>query len=122
MMHQVESPFTSNILEVRLPSKFRMLVIDRYTGVTDPLDHLEGYRSQMDLLDTQNAIKCKAFPITVAGSARIWFSRLRRNFISSFKELSRAFISHFIASKSRRSQPLISSPSDKRKAKVCEIM
>ena len=62
MMHQVESPFTPNILEVWLPSKFRMPVVDKYTGATDPLDHLEGYRSQMDLLDTQDASSDRGFP------------------------------------------------------------
>lgn len=45
MMHQEESPFTQEILKTRLPSKFRMPIINKYTEVGDPLDHLEGYRS-----------------------------------------------------------------------------
>lgn len=44
-----------------------MPVIDKYTGVGNPLDHLEGYGSQMGLLNTQDDIKCKAFPTTLAG-------------------------------------------------------
>ena len=39
---------------------------------------------------------CKAFPTTLKGPARIWFSRLTPNSISSFKELSTQFVSHFI--------------------------
>ena len=39
---------------------------------------------------------CRVFPTTLRGSARIWFSRLTPNSISSFKELSAQFASHFI--------------------------
>ena len=39
---------------------------------------------------------CKAFPIMLKGLARIWFSRLTPNSISTFKELSAQFASHFI--------------------------
>ena len=39
---------------------------------------------------------CRAFPTTLKGPARIWFSRLMPNSISAFKELSAQFTSHFI--------------------------
>ena len=39
---------------------------------------------------------CRAFPTTLRGLVRIWFSRLTPNSISSFKELSAQFASHFI--------------------------
>ena len=39
---------------------------------------------------------CKAFPTTLRGVARIWFSRLTPNSINTFKELSAQFTSHFI--------------------------
>ncbi|XP_065630950.1 uncharacterized protein LOC136068151 [Quercus suber] len=39
---------------------------------------------------------CRAFPTTLKGSARVWFSRLTPNSISTFKELSAQFTSHFI--------------------------
>ncbi|XP_065635448.1 uncharacterized protein LOC136070057 [Quercus suber] len=39
---------------------------------------------------------CRAFPTTLKGPARIWFSRLTPNSISTFKELSAQFITHFI--------------------------
>ena len=41
-------------------------------------------------------IMCRAFPTTLKGPARIWFSRLTPNSISTFKELSAQFASHFI--------------------------
>ena len=39
---------------------------------------------------------CRAFPTTLRGLARIWFSRLMLNSISTFKDLSAQFASHFI--------------------------
>ena len=39
---------------------------------------------------------CRAFPTTLKGTARIWFSRLTPNSINTFKELSTQFTSHFI--------------------------
>ena len=39
---------------------------------------------------------CRVFPTTLKGPTRIWFSRLTPNSISTFKELSAQFASHFI--------------------------
>ena len=39
---------------------------------------------------------CRAFPTTLRGATRIWFSRLTSNSINTFKELSAQFTSHFI--------------------------
>ena len=39
---------------------------------------------------------CRAFPTMLKGPARIWFNRLTPNSISTFKELSVQFASHFI--------------------------
>ena len=39
---------------------------------------------------------CRAFPTTLKGAARIWFSRLTPNSISTFKELGAQFTTHFI--------------------------
>ena len=39
---------------------------------------------------------CRAFPTTLKGPVRIWFSRLTPNSVNTFKELSAQFTSHFI--------------------------
>ena len=44
-------------------------------------------------------MRCKAFAITLKGSALAWFNRLPPASISSFKELSIAFVSHFIGAR-----------------------
>ncbi|XP_075638366.1 uncharacterized protein LOC142610440 [Castanea sativa] len=39
---------------------------------------------------------CRVFPTTLRGLARVWFSKLTLNSISTLKELSAQFASHFI--------------------------
>ncbi|XP_075674863.1 uncharacterized protein LOC142644064 [Castanea sativa] len=50
----------------------------------------------MHLPRVPDEIMCRAFPTTLKGTARIWFSRLMPNSISTFKELSAQFASYFI--------------------------
>ena len=65
-------------------------------GVKDPLDHLETFKTLMHLQGVPDEIMCRAFPTTLKGAARIWFSRITSNSINIFKELSTQFTSHFI--------------------------
>ena len=44
-------------------------------------------------------MRCKAFAITLKGPALAWFNRLPPSSISSFRELSIAFVSHFIVAR-----------------------
>ena len=53
----------------------------------------------MELHGYQDPIRCKAFAITLKGSTLAWFNRLPSSSISSFIELSIAFISHFIGAR-----------------------
>ena len=70
--------------------------MDSYDGVRDPLDHLETFKMLMHLQGVVDAIMCRAFPTTLKGAARIWFSQLTPNSISTFKELNAQFTTHFI--------------------------
>ena len=65
-----------------------MLQVESYDGNKDPLDHLESFKTMMHLQGIPDDIMCIAVPTTLKGPARIWFSRLTPNSISSFKELS----------------------------------
>ena len=70
--------------------------IESYDGVKDPLDHLETFKTLMHLQGLADEIMCRAFPTTLKGPTRIWFSQLTPNFISTFKELNTQFTLHFI--------------------------
>ena len=70
--------------------------MENYDQNKDPLDHLESFKTLMHLQGITDEIMCRAFPTTLKGPARVWFSRLMPNSINSFKELSAQFTSHFI--------------------------
>ena len=50
----------------------------------------------MHLQRVPDEIMCRAFPTTLKGPGRIWFSRLMLNSVNTFKELGTQFTSHFI--------------------------
>ena len=39
---------------------------------------------------------CRAFPITFKGPARVWFSKIPPNTVSSFEDFSKLFVNNFI--------------------------
>ena len=96
LVHRTNSPFTISVNSFPLPLKFRMPQVENYDGNKDLLDHLESFKTLMHLQGIPDEIMCRAFPTTLKGPVRIWFSRLTPNSISSFKKLSTQFASHFI--------------------------
>ena len=102
LVQQTESPFTAEVLHFPLPAKFRMPQIEAFDGAKDPVDHLNTYKNQIELHGYQDPVRCKAFAITLKGPALAWFNRLPPSSISSFRELSIAFVSHFIGARTYR--------------------
>ena len=102
LVQQTESPFTAEVLHFPLPAKFRMPQVETFDGVKDPVDHLNTYKNQMELHGYQNPVRCRAFATTLKGPALAWFNRIPPSSISSFKELSTAFVSHFIGARTYR--------------------
>ena len=92
LVNRIDSPFTASVNSFPLPHKFHMSQINSYNEVKDPLDHLKTFKTLMHLQGIADEIMCKAFPMTV----KIWFNQLTPNSISTFKELSIQFTTHFI--------------------------
>ena len=102
LVQQTESPFTVGVLYFPLPTKFKMSQIEASDGTKDHVDHLNTYKNKMELHGYQDPMRCKAFAITLKGSALAWFNRLPPALISSFKKISIAFVSHFIGARMYR--------------------
>ena len=102
LMQQTVSPFTAEVLRYPLPAKFRMPQVEAFDGVKDPVDHLNTYKNQMELHGYQDPVRCRAFTTTLKGPAMAWFNRIPPSTISSFRELSIAFMSHFIGARTYR--------------------
>ncbi|KAL5540592.1 hypothetical protein UlMin_043541 [Ulmus minor] len=101
LLEETESPFTEEIRMAIMPDRLK-LPDSKYDGTGDPADHLENYRSWMELNSATNAFKCRAFVITLTGVARRWFRTLRPGTISSFLQLSESFIFQFAVHKIHR--------------------
>ena len=102
LVQQTESPFMAGVLHFPLSGKFRMPQIEAFDGTKDPVDHLNAYKTQMELNGYQDPVRCRAFTITLKSLALAWFNRLPPALISSFRELSISFVSHFIGAQTYR--------------------
>ena len=102
LVQQTESPFIAEVLRYPLLAKFIMPQVEAFDGVKDPVDHLNTYKNQMEQHGYQDPVRCRAFAITLKGPPLAWFNRIPPSSISSFRELSIAFISHFIGARTYR--------------------
>ncbi|GFY96746.1 hypothetical protein Acr_11g0010520 [Actinidia rufa] len=100
---QTDPPFTERVLRTRISSKFKLPTqLGIYEGKTDPMDHLDSYKSLMFLQGCSDEVMCKAFSATLKGSARSWFRKLSPGTIDSFGELSRLFVANFMSCRNRQ--------------------
>ena len=102
LVQQTESPFTPEVLNYPLPAKFRVPQVEAFDGVKDPVDHLNTYKNQMELHGYPDPVRCRVFATTLKGPAMAWFNRIPPSTISSLRELSIAFVSHFIGARTYR--------------------
>ncbi|XP_057464641.1 uncharacterized protein LOC130754441 [Actinidia eriantha] len=103
LIKQTEPPFTQRILKARISSKFKLPAqLGIYEGKTDPMDHLDSYKSLMSLQGCSDEVMCKAFSATLTGAARSWFRKLTPGTIDSFGDLSRLFVANFMSCRNRQ--------------------
>ncbi|GFS38923.1 hypothetical protein Acr_00g0060220 [Actinidia rufa] len=103
LVRQTDPPFTERVLGARLSSKFKLPTqLGIYEGKTDPMDHLDSYKSLMSLQGCSDEVMCKAFSATLKGPARSWFRKLSPGTIDSFGELSRLFVANFMSCRNRQ--------------------
>jgi hypothetical protein len=104
-MTKTTLPFTNRVLNFPLPDKFKDPRVDKYDGSRDPSDHKEGFRAHLALHGTPDEIACRAFPLTLKGVAKDWFSNLKPQSIDNFDTLGRQFMNQFLAVRRRKKNP-----------------
>ena len=67
-----------------------------YNGRTDPVEHFSNFNQKMSVHSKNEALMCRVFQSSLGPVAMRWFDGLRVGSIDSFRELTRAFGSHFI--------------------------
>ncbi|XP_015960978.1 uncharacterized protein LOC107484941 [Arachis duranensis] len=100
------TPFHHSILEVRLPKHFNKPTDMRYDGTQDPLEHLTAFEARMNLEGVGDEVRCRAFPMTLAGPAIRWFNGLPQGSIYSFSDISRAFLAQFTTRIAKAKHPI----------------
>ena len=88
-------PFFEDIMLEEYPPKFRMPQLDVYHGTTNPREHIDRYQTLMEIQGASSMIMCKAFSLTLSGTAKDWYRNLMIGSISSFKELLTTFIDNY---------------------------
>ncbi|XP_025664003.1 uncharacterized protein [Arachis hypogaea] len=100
------TPFHRSILEVRLPKHFDKPTDMRYDGTQDPLEHLTAFEARMNLEGVGDEVRCRAFPVTLAGPAIRWFNGLPQESIHGFSDISRAFLAQFTTRIAKAKHPI----------------
>ena len=67
-----------------------------YNGKTDPVEHMSHFNQRMVVHSKNETLMCKVFPSSLEPVVIRWFNGLRKDSISSFKELTRAFRARFM--------------------------
>ena len=84
------------IEEGRLLQRFSQPTFTMYNGRTDPVEHVSHFNKRMAVHSKNEPLMCKVFPFSLGPEAMRWFDSLKAGSIDSFKELTRAFGSHFV--------------------------
>ena len=85
MIWRTGLPFTTEVLNYPLPLKFCLPLQESVDDLKDPLDHIESFKTLILLQMTLDEVMCRAFPTTLKGVARVWFSKLPSGTIANFE-------------------------------------
>ncbi|XP_057747235.1 uncharacterized protein LOC130966447 [Arachis stenosperma] len=88
-------------MKAKVPKDFKAPDMTPNDGTSDPSHHLSNFRSKMHLTDASDAIRCKAFLITLTKTAIKWFDSLPPRSIASFDDLAKKFLSRFTIQKDK---------------------
>ncbi|XP_057746916.1 uncharacterized protein LOC130966163 [Arachis stenosperma] len=78
----------------------------KYDGTKDPQEHLTAFEARMNLEGATDAVRCRAFPVTLSGPAIKWFNALPNESISSFRDISRRFMAQFTTRITKAKHPI----------------
>ncbi|XP_013659004.1 uncharacterized protein LOC106363874 [Brassica napus] len=99
LAESLRTPFTEKITKVQL-RKMEKLRLPTFDGVFDPSAHITSFNIAMRRANLSDEEKdagfCQLFVENLEGVALNWFTGLQENSISSFHDLSTAFLKNYI--------------------------
>ncbi|XP_072066728.1 uncharacterized protein [Arachis hypogaea] len=78
----------------------------RYDGTQDPQEHLTAFEARMNLEGVGDEVRCRAFPVTLAGPVIRWFNALLQDSITTFADISRTFLAQFTTRIAKAKHPI----------------
>ncbi|XP_072066108.1 uncharacterized protein [Arachis hypogaea] len=78
----------------------------RYDGTKDPQEHLTAFEARMNLEGVGDAVRCRAFNVTLAGPTIQWFNALPQESITAFVDISRSFFAQFTTRIAKAKHPI----------------
>ncbi|XP_072058264.1 uncharacterized protein [Arachis hypogaea] len=100
------TPFHPAILKVRLPRNFDKPTDMRYDGIKNPQEHVTAFEARMNLEGVGDAVRCRAFPVMLAGPAIRWFNTLPQGSITTFADISQKFLARFTTRIAKAKHPI----------------
>jgi hypothetical protein len=85
-----------------MSDKFKMPWIEKYDRSENPQAHLEAFREHIILHGIPDEIACRAFPLTLKGVVKDWFTELPPKSVGTFKEMRHLFLAQFLATRKRK--------------------
>ncbi|WP_342965240.1 hypothetical protein, partial [Paraburkholderia sp. JHI2823] len=73
--------------------------LEEYDSISDPMDHIDRFKTMLDYHNIGGPIKCRLFPTTLRKIAMDWYKNLAPGSINSWRNLKNQFISSFTASR-----------------------
>ncbi|XP_016199390.1 uncharacterized protein LOC107640380 [Arachis ipaensis] len=73
-----EGAADERIFDVRLPKHFDKSTVLKYDEKMDSQEHIDAFEARINLEGVSDAIRCKAFSVTLSGSAMAWFNTATR--------------------------------------------
>ncbi|XP_016199506.1 uncharacterized protein LOC107640503 [Arachis ipaensis] len=77
----------------------------RYDGTKDPQEHITAFEARMNLEGVGDAVRCRAFPVTLADPAIRWFNALPQESITTFADIGRSFLAQFTTRTAKAKHP-----------------
>ncbi|RYQ94847.1 hypothetical protein Ahy_B08g089800 [Arachis hypogaea] len=100
------TPFTERILKAKHPKGFDKPTDMKYDGTKDPHEHLTAFEARMNLEGATDAVRCRAFLVTLAGPVIKWFNALPNGSIAGFCDISRRFMAQFTTRITKAKHPI----------------
>ncbi|GAA0171985.1 hypothetical protein LIER_25902 [Lithospermum erythrorhizon] len=70
------APFSPDIQGAIIPVGFKLPTFTKFTGKTDPEEHIAEFQLQMSFHQPFNRVYCRAFLANLVGRVLKWFNRL----------------------------------------------